>query len=67
MIADLKEAEDLVPWRNDIAGIGDPADERITKGTVKGLRARIALYRGGYWLKQQGGVKEVPIINPITR
>ncbi|HVG42482.1 MAG TPA: RagB/SusD family nutrient uptake outer membrane protein, partial [Chitinophagaceae bacterium] len=28
-------------------------DERITKGTVKGLRARIALYRGGYSLRQQ--------------
>jgi hypothetical protein len=57
LVADLKIAEDLVPWRNDIAGIGDPADERITKGTVKGLRARIALFRGGYALRQTGGVQ----------
>jgi hypothetical protein len=51
MLADLKTAEDLVPWRNEVAGIGDPIDERITKGTVKGLRARIALFRGGYSLR----------------
>ncbi len=54
LIADLKTAEDLVPWRNDVANIGDQPDERITKGTVKGLRARIALYRGGYSLRQNG-------------
>jgi len=54
IIADLKTAEDLVPWRNELASIGDPIDERITKGTVKGLRARIALFRGGYSLRQGG-------------
>lgn len=54
IIADLKVAEDLVPWRNEITSIGDPVDERITKGTVKGLRARIALFRGGYSLRQNG-------------
>lgn len=52
IIADLKTAEDLVPWRNDLSSIGDSPDERITKGTVKGLRARIALFRGGYSLRQ---------------
>lgn len=52
VIADLKIAEDLVPWRNEISSIGDSPDERITKGTVKGLRARIALFRGGYSLRQ---------------
>jgi len=57
LIADLKTAEDLVPWRNDIGGIGDPTDERITKGAVKGLRARIALFRGGYALRQTGGMQ----------
>lgn len=57
IIADLKIAEGLVPWRNDIASIGDPVDERITKGTVKGLRARIALFRGGYSLRQTGGMQ----------
>jgi len=54
VIADLKTAEDLVPWRNDITSIGDQLDERITKGTVKALRARIALFRGGYSLHSNG-------------
>lgn len=57
IINDLKIAEDLVPWRNELATLGDPIDERITKGTVKGLRARIALFRGGYSLRQDGNVK----------
>jgi len=54
ILADLKTAEGLVPWRNEVASIGDPIDERITKGAVKGLRARIALFRGGYSLRQNG-------------
>ncbi|HPH33651.1 MAG TPA: RagB/SusD family nutrient uptake outer membrane protein, partial [Chitinophagaceae bacterium] len=54
LIADLDMAEGLVPWRNEITGIGDPLDERITKGTVKGLRARLALFRGGYALRSNG-------------
>ncbi len=57
MLADLLEASELVPWRNEITAIGDPLDERITKGTVKGLRARIALYRGGFSLRQTGGMQ----------
>jgi hypothetical protein len=57
LLADLLTAESLVPWRNELAAIGDPVDERITKGTVKGLRARIALYRGGYSLRQTGGMQ----------
>ncbi|HYM92642.1 MAG TPA: RagB/SusD family nutrient uptake outer membrane protein [Chitinophagaceae bacterium] len=57
LLADLKNAEGLVPWRNEVSGIGDPNDERITKGAVKGLRARIALYRGGYSLRQDGTMK----------
>lgn len=47
LVADLKLAEDLLPWRSQ-AG---PANERITKGAAKALRARIALYRGGYSLQ----------------
>jgi starch-binding outer membrane protein, SusD/RagB family len=54
LLTDLKTAEDLVPWRNEVTSIGDPQDERITKGTVKGLRARVALFRGGYSLRQNG-------------
>jgi hypothetical protein len=54
ILTDLKTAEDFVPWRNDITSIGDVLDERITKGTIKGLRARIALFRGGYSLRSNG-------------
>jgi hypothetical protein len=57
LLEDLKLAATLVPWKNELSAIGDGADERITKGTVKGLRARIALYRGGYSLRQDGTVK----------
>ncbi len=57
LLDDLKAAEDLVPWRNEIAGIGDDQDERMTKATVKALRARIALFRGGYALRQDGSIK----------
>ena len=57
ILADLKTASDLVPWRNEVTSMGDPVDERITKGTVKGLRARIALFRGGYSLRQDGSFK----------
>ncbi len=57
LIADLKVASDLVPWRNELTAIGDPIDERITKGTVKGLRARLALFRGGYALRSDGSMK----------
>jgi len=50
ILNDLQTAEALVPWRSGVAALGDPVDERLTKGAVKGLRARIALYRGGYSL-----------------
>jgi len=46
LIADLATAEKLVPYRTN-AGI---VNERITKGAVKALRARLALQRGGYAL-----------------
>jgi hypothetical protein len=52
LLNDLLLAESLVPWRTEIAALGDPVDERITRGAVKGLRARIALYRGGYSLRR---------------
>ena len=54
IIEDLAIAQDLVPWRSEISSIGDPVDERITKGSVKALRARIALFRGGYSLRSTG-------------
>jgi hypothetical protein len=58
LIADLKTAEDLVPWKNEVTTIGDQLDERITKAAVKGLRARIALFRGGYSLRQDSKTME---------
>ena len=54
ILKDLEEAIPLVPWKNELATIGDPVDERLTKGAIKGLRARIALFRGGYSLRQNG-------------
>ncbi len=57
LLNDLKAAKDLVPWRTDLSAIGDVLDERITKGAVKALRARIALYRAGYALRQDGNMK----------
>lgn len=60
LLADLKTAADLVPWRNDLTSIGDAQDERITKGTVKGLRARIALFRAGYSLRNTTSQMQAP-------
>ncbi len=57
LLDDLLIAESLVPWRNELASIGDANDERITKGAVKGLRARIALFRGGYSVRSNGNVE----------
>ena len=58
ILNDLLIAENLVPWRTDVGTVGDPVDQRITKGTVKALRARIALFRGGYSLRAKSGVME---------
>lgn len=52
IIADLQQAADLVPWRSELQ-----ADERINKGAVKGLLARIALARGGFSLRATGGMQ----------
>ena len=45
LLTDLDLAAKLVPWRS-AAGA---SNERITKGAVKALRARIALYRAGFY------------------
>ena len=47
IIEDLKIASELVPWRTEVA-----SDERLTKGGVKALRAKIALFRGGFSLRR---------------
>lgn len=64
LLNDLKTASSLVPWRNEVASIGDPVNERITKGAVKALRARIALYRAGYSLRKNGQMAQGS--NPAT-
>lgn len=46
ILNDLATAIDLLPWRTEV-----PRNERITKGAAKALRARIALFRGGYALR----------------
>ena len=53
ILADLALAKDLVPWRTEV-----PRNERITKGAVKALRARIALFRGGYSLRTESKTME---------
>ena len=55
ILEDLKLAEAIVPWRKDP---GIATDERITKGAVKALRAKIALFRGGYSLRRESGIME---------
>lgn len=47
ILNDLLLAETLVPWRTEVT-----RDERITQGAVRALRARIALFRGGYALRR---------------
>jgi len=49
LIEDLKIASDLVPWRTEVT-----RNERITKGAVKALRAKLALFRGGFALRSNG-------------
>lgn len=49
ILADLALAKTLLPWRSETA-----RNERITRGAAMALRARIALYRGGYSLRGEG-------------
>jgi starch-binding outer membrane protein, SusD/RagB family len=58
IINDLKIASDLLPWKGELSTIGEPIDERITKAVAKGLRARIALFRGGFSLRQDSKTME---------
>ena len=54
LLEDLKLAAELVPWRTE----SPDQNIRITKGTVKGLRARLALARGGYSLRSGSDLME---------
>ncbi|TZF86101.1 RagB/SusD family nutrient uptake outer membrane protein (plasmid) [Pedobacter sp. BS3] len=49
IITDMKAAEEVVPWASAKA-----TDERVSKGAVKGILARVYLFRGGYSLRQNG-------------
>lgn len=52
LLADLLEAENYVSWPN--ATTITSSTERVSKAFVKGLRARIALYAGGYSQRADG-------------
>lgn len=52
LLADLKEAENYCYWPNENAIT--KTTERVSKSFVKALRARIALYAGGYGLRGDG-------------
>ncbi len=52
LLADLKEAENYVAWPNKSTQTA--TTERVSKAFVKGLRARIALYAGGYSQRSDG-------------
>lgn len=52
LLADLATAKELLPWRTEVV-----RNERITRGAAMALRARIALYRGGYSLRKSGQVQ----------
>ena len=48
LIKDLKDVQDDVPWMTE-----SPTTVRVTKGFVKGLRARMALAYAGYSLRNK--------------
>lgn len=52
LLTDLTEAEQYVPW---VKTGNYTSVEMVTKGFVKGLAARIALFRGGYSIRNKPG------------
>jgi len=55
IIADLAEAETLVPWPNETTATS--TTERVNKAFVKGLRARICLAAAGYSQRPDGTLR----------
>ena len=51
LMADLTMAKTLMPWRLSAA-----PDERFSKGSAMALKAKIALFAGGYSLRQSGQI-----------
>ena len=54
LLNDLAYAKILMPWRTAVV-----QDERFTKGSAMALRAKIALFAGGYSLRQTGSVQRL--------
>lgn len=55
LLADLATAEQLMPLKNETFTGSKPEEftsTRWTKGAIKGYRARIALFRGGYMMNK---------------
>lgn len=52
LLGDLATAKELLPWRTEVV-----RNERITRGAAMALRARMALYRGGYSLRSNGQIE----------
>ena len=55
LLADLDEAAGLLPWPNETSVTSSV--ERVNKAFAKGLRARIALYAGGYSQRSDGSIR----------
>jgi len=53
ILADLATAKSLLPWRTETGA----RNERITKGAAMALRARIAMFRGGFSLRSNGNME----------
>ncbi|MFN8252867.1 MAG: RagB/SusD family nutrient uptake outer membrane protein [Ferruginibacter sp.] len=51
ILADLTKAKALMPWRTAVT-----QDERFTKGSAMALRAKIALFAGGYYTDLTGQI-----------
>ncbi|WP_121357639.1 RagB/SusD family nutrient uptake outer membrane protein [Flavisolibacter nicotianae] len=54
ILSDLAEAKTLMPWLNQVS-----RDERFTKGTAMALRAKVALFAGGYSLRGTDAVGQM--------
>ncbi|NDV77977.1 RagB/SusD family nutrient uptake outer membrane protein [Dysgonomonas sp. 511] len=52
ILKDLKDAQEMVAWPNEATQT--TTTERVNKALVKGLRARVALYAGGYSQRKDG-------------
>ena len=55
LLADLEEATGYLPWPNSNSRTSSV--ERVNKAFAKGLRARLALYAGGYAQRSDGVIR----------